>query len=164
MMYLVATDRIQAAKSRGEVLVFRRGYFPAHMQTSSDDDDEEKANTEKAARTIPLGEATGRMETTTAIHRQTKTFHWKDVCYDIKIKGNPRRLLDRVDGWVKPGTLTALMVHFYSRCLVLCEHLSVYRYAGCIGCGKDDAFGRPCRSCYDGCDQWEYVRRRLPTR
>ena len=32
-----------------------------------------------------------------------------DVCYDIKIKGEPRRILDHVDGWVKPGTLTALM-------------------------------------------------------
>jgi len=31
------------------------------------------------------------------------------VCYDIKIKGEPRRILDHVDGWVKPGTLTALM-------------------------------------------------------
>lgn len=28
---------------------------------------------------------------------------------DIKIKGEPRQLLDHVDGWVKPGTLTALM-------------------------------------------------------
>ena len=45
-----------------------------------------------------------------SIHRQTKIFHWKDVVYDIKIKGKPRRLLDHVDGWVKPGTLTALMV------------------------------------------------------
>lgn len=27
----------------------------------------------------------------------------------IKIKGEPRRILDHVDGWVKPGTLTALM-------------------------------------------------------
>jgi ABC-type multidrug transport system ATPase subunit len=31
------------------------------------------------------------------------------VCYDIKIKKKTRRLLDQVDGWVKPGTLTALM-------------------------------------------------------
>ena len=28
---------------------------------------------------------------------------------DIKIKSENRRILDRVDGWVKPGTLTALM-------------------------------------------------------
>jgi ABC-type multidrug transport system ATPase subunit len=39
----------------------------------------------------------------------TSVFHWNNVCYDIKIKKETRRLLDHVDGWVKPGTLTALM-------------------------------------------------------
>ncbi|THU83329.1 hypothetical protein K435DRAFT_765907 [Dendrothele bispora CBS 962.96] len=41
--------------------------------------------------------------------KQTSIFHWEDLCYDIKIKGEPRKLLDHVDGWVEPGTLTALM-------------------------------------------------------
>ncbi|AGO10579.1 AaceriABR126Wp [[Ashbya] aceris (nom. inval.)] len=36
-------------------------------------------------------------------------FHWRDVCYDIQIKKETRRILTNVDGWVKPGTLTALM-------------------------------------------------------
>lgn len=27
----------------------------------------------------------------------------------LQVKGGTRRLLDHVDGWVKPGTLTALM-------------------------------------------------------
>ncbi|GME81913.1 unnamed protein product [Ambrosiozyma monospora] len=36
-------------------------------------------------------------------------FHWKDVCYEVQIKTETRRILDHVDGWVKPGTLTALM-------------------------------------------------------
>ncbi|AGO13729.1 AaceriAGL142Cp [[Ashbya] aceris (nom. inval.)] len=36
-------------------------------------------------------------------------FHWRDVSYDIKIKNETRRILTNVDGWVKPGTLTALM-------------------------------------------------------
>ncbi|RAL67057.1 hypothetical protein DID88_007837 [Monilinia fructigena] len=40
---------------------------------------------------------------------KTAIFHWDDVHYDIKIKNEPRKLLDGVDGWVKPGTLTALM-------------------------------------------------------
>ncbi|CCF44605.1 multidrug resistance protein CDR1 [Colletotrichum higginsianum] len=43
------------------------------------------------------------------LEEQTAVFHWKDVCYDIKIKGEPRRILDEVSGWVKPQTLTALM-------------------------------------------------------
>lgn len=34
---------------------------------------------------------------------------WRDVCYDNKIKKEDMRLLDHVDGWVMPGTLTALM-------------------------------------------------------
>jgi len=32
-----------------------------------------------------------------------------NVCFDVKIKSENRRILDHVDGWVKPGTLTALM-------------------------------------------------------
>src|SRR2546429_4123855 len=40
---------------------------------------------------------------------QKDVFTWRDVCLDITIKGESRRLLDGVSGWVKPGTLTALM-------------------------------------------------------
>lgn len=109
-LYLVATDLIQAAKSKGEVLVFRRGYIPTHMKSAKGEDDEEKAVGDKMFQRSSFGEATHETATLAAIHRQTKIFHWKDVCYDIKIKGTPRRLLDHVDGWVKPGTLTALMV------------------------------------------------------
>lgn len=37
-------------------------------------------------------------------------FHWRRVCYDVKgAKKKNIRLLDQVDGWVQPGTLTALM-------------------------------------------------------
>ena len=43
------------------------------------------------------------------ISESVATFHWRDVCYDINIKGENRRILNNVDGWVKPGTLTALM-------------------------------------------------------
>lgn len=45
------------------------------------------------------------------IQRQTSIVSWKDVVYDIKIKGEDRRILYHIDGWVKPGTLTALMVN-----------------------------------------------------
>jgi hypothetical protein len=29
--------------------------------------------------------------------------NWRDVVYDIEIKGELRRLVDNVAGWVKPG-------------------------------------------------------------
>jgi hypothetical protein len=156
--YLWATDKIQAAKSKGEVLVFRRGYIPTHMKLMND---EENASGEKTVYITPLGKGTSKMETPAAIHRQTKIFHWKDVCYDIKIKGNPRRLLDHVDGWVKPGTLTALMVLFILRTSLFTRaHIDC---TGRIRCRQDNAFGRTRESCNHWSRDWGYVRPRPST-
>ncbi|KAG9233334.1 putative multidrug resistance ABC transporter [Amylocarpus encephaloides] len=98
-MYLSAAEFITAKKSKGEVLVFRRGHKLLADKSSND--------LESTSGRVVVPE---KIENQTAIiARQTAIFHWKDVCYDIKIKGEPRRILDHVDGWVKPGTLTALM-------------------------------------------------------
>jgi ABC-type multidrug transport system ATPase subunit/ABC-type multidrug transport system permease subunit len=40
----------------------------------------------------------------------TKTLSWSYLCYDIQINKETKRLLNDISGWVKPGTLTALMV------------------------------------------------------
>ncbi|KAF2020714.1 hypothetical protein BU24DRAFT_7207 [Aaosphaeria arxii CBS 175.79] len=102
-VYLVATEFITAKKSKGEVLVFRRGHTGLVPSKSTDD-------LEAAPAARPVGaEKTPSDNNIAIIERQTAIFQWKDVCYDIKIKGEPRRILDHVDGWVKPGTLTALM-------------------------------------------------------
>ncbi|KAB2575415.1 ABC transporter [Lasiodiplodia theobromae] len=96
--YLAATEFISAKKSKGEVLVFRRGFVPATAKS-----DVESAPAGRA----PVSEKTDN--SAAIIQKQTAIFHWEDMCYDIKIKGEDRRILDHVDGWVKPGTLTALM-------------------------------------------------------
>ncbi|CCH58043.1 hypothetical protein TBLA_0A02440 [Henningerozyma blattae CBS 6284] len=49
------------------------------------------------------------IENNAVISKSESIFHWKNLCYDINIKGENRRILSNVDGWVKPGTLTALM-------------------------------------------------------
>lgn len=102
---LLATEYITAKKSKGEVLVFRRGHVPV----------EEKSTVDK--RSIqPVRSGTkekSRVQDVSGLQRQTAIFHWEDVCYDIDIKGGTRRLLDNVDGWVEPGILTALMVSLY---------------------------------------------------
>jgi ATP-binding cassette subfamily G (WHITE) protein 2 (PDR) len=100
-VYLVATEYITAAKSKGEVLVFRRGH---KIPKSSSTDDLEGA---PAGRTVST--QYDNSDDIAIIERQTAIFQWQDVCYDIKIKKEERRILDHVDGWVKPGTLTALM-------------------------------------------------------
>ncbi|KAJ4413752.1 Multidrug resistance protein [Gnomoniopsis sp. IMI 355080] len=51
------------------------------------------------------GDANGDL----GIDRQTAIFHWRNVCYEVKVKDGIKRILDNVDGWCEPGTLTALM-------------------------------------------------------
>ena len=99
---LVATEFISAKRSKGEVLLFRRGQVPS---LSAPADEEAKIADRVVSRDL-----TRQITVPVAIQRQTAVFHWDGVNYDIKIKGEPRKLLDDVDGWVKPGTLTALMV------------------------------------------------------
>lgn len=105
-IYLVATEYITAKKSKGEVLLFRRGHKPAVLSKSRSGSDEEVG----ASKSVGVEKTSTNVDVSTILKKQTAVFHWEDVCYDIKIKGEPRRILDHVDGWVKPGTLTALMV------------------------------------------------------
>lgn len=40
--------------------------------------------------------------------KKDTTFTWKDVNYTVPVKGGTRLLLDKVEGWIKPGQMTAL--------------------------------------------------------
>ena len=109
-MYMVAAEYVSEAKSKGEVLVYRRGHKPAAVSRA------EKKRHDSEAAMANVGPAVTAERTRSnvggrggVLQQQTSVFQWKDVCYDIKIKKEDRRILDHVDGWVKPGTLTALM-------------------------------------------------------
>jgi ABC-type multidrug transport system permease subunit len=98
-VYLIATEYIAEAASKGEVLIFRRGNQPKPQQGDAE-------TTPDAAYRADEGTENAGAN----IQRQTAIFQWQDLCYDIKIKTEERRILDHVNGWVKPGTATALMV------------------------------------------------------
>ncbi|KAK0382694.1 hypothetical protein NLU13_9790 [Sarocladium strictum] len=102
-LHIVATEYISAKKSKGEILVFKRGALPAHATGKSDSEAASPGRITTAAIAQEDDGSVGHIQGSTSV------FHWTNVCYDIKIKGEPRRILDNVDGWVKPGTLTALM-------------------------------------------------------
>ena len=90
---------ITARRSKGEILLFPRGRIPKDLVASSSDEEKQR---------VPIGDH--QDAETDHIQKQEAIFSWKDVVYDIKIRKETRRILDHVDGWVKPGTLTALMV------------------------------------------------------
>lgn len=103
IVYMVATELNSASGSEAEVLVFRRGMVPAQMMQNEDG----KAVVEKSA---PSDEKKADQDgEAPKLQPQTDIFTWRDVVYDVPVKGGDRRLLDNVAGWVKPGTLTALM-------------------------------------------------------
>ncbi|KAM0471726.1 hypothetical protein ACHAP7_008991 [Fusarium lateritium] len=98
--YMFLAETVSAKKSKGEVLVFRRGH--------------KLANQKNDAESSPTGRKTviekeGYGEGHPSNFKSTSVFHWNNVCYDVKIKSENRRILDNVAGWVKPGTMTALM-------------------------------------------------------
>ncbi len=110
-MYFVAVELNSSTSSTAEVLVFRRGHVPSYMKNLDEkqaNDEEAGAPAEKGAERSSSSDEDEKADVN-VIPPQKDTFTWRDVSYDIEIKGEPRRLLDNVSGWVKPGTLTALM-------------------------------------------------------
>jgi ATP-binding cassette, subfamily G (WHITE), member 2, PDR len=108
--YLVATELNAKSTSTAEFLVFRRGHVPKYLEHTSRDAEAGKAASfttrEVSANDIAQDEKVKEVD---GLPVQKDIFTWRDVTLDISIKGEPRRLLDHVSGWVKPGTLTALM-------------------------------------------------------
>ncbi|KAF5093006.1 hypothetical protein D0Z03_002595 [Geotrichum reessii] len=95
--YMYTAETIQAQQSKGEILIFQKGHKALKNKFDEESD------------FVPGGDQDNSDGSNVKLQKQEGIFQWKDVCYDIKIKDEPRRLLDNVDGWVKPGTLTALM-------------------------------------------------------
>jgi ABC-type multidrug transport system ATPase subunit len=99
-LYLVATEYITDDKSKAEALVFRPGHAPKYLQEGHSIElgmeEVNKLELQRTSDTIRLPE-------------QKDILSWKSLNYDIPVKEGTRRLLDNVNGWVKPGSLTALM-------------------------------------------------------
>ena len=103
--YLISAEFAKPPKSKSEVLIFRRGKMPSKTAKSDSTDVEAQPRHRPV-----LAEKTVGNTVQASLTTSTSVFHWEDLCYDIKIKGSERRILDHVDGWVKPGASTALMV------------------------------------------------------
>lgn len=103
-LHLVATEYVTSERSKGEVLVFTRKALKRLSQRARRD--EETGNVGRSG----IGSQVQDSDQVANVEKQSSVFHWRNVCYDVAIKGEDCRILDHVDGWVKPGTLTALMV------------------------------------------------------
>lgn len=120
---------VRAKKSQGEVLLFQRRKFEQEISK------QQRTDAEKGESSIPMQVITDQIILKEQLHlqKQTATFHWSDITYDIKVKGGSRRLLNMIDGWVKPGTLTALMGESGAGKTTLLDVLASRKTVGIIG-------------------------------
>jgi len=91
-------------------VVFKRGREPEAvkdaLQGGKTVDEENLAGQDPEAIANDNHEQEGATEEVKPMH---DVVTWSNVCYDVDVKGEKRRLLDNVNGYVKPGALTALM-------------------------------------------------------
>lgn len=106
-VYFLTSEFVTAKKSKGEILVFRRGFVPKLASRGGDNFELSLSGPVPTVLEPPKSESI--RGGTGAFQGSTSIFHWNNVCYDIQIKKEKRRILDHIDGWIKPGTLTALM-------------------------------------------------------
>ncbi|OIW29031.1 hypothetical protein CONLIGDRAFT_715452 [Coniochaeta ligniaria NRRL 30616] len=108
---VAATETLNFSQSGGGALLFKpskRAKKQGHAKTA----DEEKAgdagddgptSREAVARTRTQDEVLGELE------RSESIFTWEDLCYTVPTAQGPKRLLNNVRGYAKPGVMVALM-------------------------------------------------------
>ncbi|CDH14452.1 probable Pleiotropic ABC efflux transporter of multiple drugs [Zygosaccharomyces bailii ISA1307] len=118
-VYLFLVEFNEGAKQKGEILVFphsaiRKMKKQNKLNTGRNDDEEKYASEEnvkisdkKMLEDSEESSSNGTGEV--GLSKSQAIFHWRNLCYDVQVKKETRRILNGVDGWVKPGTLTALM-------------------------------------------------------
>ncbi|PYH96381.1 hypothetical protein BO71DRAFT_471956 [Aspergillus ellipticus CBS 707.79] len=99
-LYLLLSEYNSSEKSKAETLVFRPGHIPQFLVSSEGIE---------GGNTTPDTPGLQENEETIHLPPQKDIISWKSLSYDIPVKIGNRRLLNNVNGWVKPGTLTALM-------------------------------------------------------
>ena len=109
LTYVLACELNKGAMQRGEMTIFPRSKLKRIRRAKRQAQRDLEAGGEEAAvAALSASQAVANADIEN-IQSGTDTFHWRDVCYDVEVKKETRRILNNVDGWVQPGTLTALM-------------------------------------------------------
>lgn len=108
LVHLLAAEFVPARASRGERLLFKRRVPGKTLPKSQDEEsggpsDAHRINRTNETRTSPediAHEARG----------PAAVMSWENISYEVKTRKGTRTILKNIDGCIKPGTLTALMV------------------------------------------------------
>ncbi|EGW32053.1 multidrug resistance protein [Spathaspora passalidarum NRRL Y-27907] len=112
IIYIMLTEFNKGAMQKGEIVLFLRSSLKNHRRKNKEDAESgklEKVSYGDATEAIKAGDNTSETSDDNELPSSQEIFHWRDLTYQVKIKKEDRVILDHVDGWVKPGQITALM-------------------------------------------------------
>lgn len=103
------------------VTVFKRSEAPKNIKDSVEDKNGTKGagDVESGERDSGSPDSQEESENVEGIAKNTSIFTWQNVNYTIPYKGGKRMLLQNVEGYVKPGRLTALIGASGAGCVCL---------------------------------------------
>lgn len=101
----------------GAVTIFKRGQVPKKLEKSIESggqagEDEEKGKNGESTAALAASSSDDELKregTTSGVAKNETVFTFRDINYVIPYEGNERKLLSDVQGFVRPGRLTALM-------------------------------------------------------
>jgi ATP-binding cassette, subfamily G (WHITE), member 2, SNQ2 len=102
-------------KGGGAVTIFKRGQVPSAIEKSIEnaeslEDEETGKMNKKGSPSDSTSPAEEKRDPSEGVVRNEAIFTWQNVNYTIPYQKGQRKLLQDVQGYVKPGKLTALMV------------------------------------------------------
>ncbi|KFG84727.1 ABC transporter [Metarhizium anisopliae] len=111
---IVMTSRWRSSSEAGPSLFIPRdtakAYKVGQQKREKDEEGQGQVSDAVVSRASLSDERTeAEDEGPTNLVRNTSVFTWKNLSYTVKTPSGDRLLLDNVQGWVKPGNLTALM-------------------------------------------------------
>lgn len=98
IVFMVASEFLTDPAAAGGIMIFKRNKETEKLLQNESNPTERIENT-------PIDEDTNKGR----LNVSKEVFNWRNLCYDIPVKGGKRRLLDNVSGFVAPGKMTALM-------------------------------------------------------
>lgn len=148
--HLLAAEYIEAQRSKGDILLFRRKDIGARP-SPADEESIEMESVRVQEKVSPDSVSSEEKLATTAegLGKQCSAFWWSNVGYDVKVNnGNEdSRILEGVDGWVTRETLTALMGSTGAGKTTLLDVLANRKSVGTVR-GEIRIDGRPRDGCF----------------
>ncbi|SGZ48672.1 CIC11C00000003493 [Sungouiella intermedia] len=106
--YLLIAEFNRAEDKGGEILVFQRAALKKSRNLQKDLENGSGAGL-KPEETVEDSTSSRHGDDGLQLALSKQIFHWRQLRYQVKIKSENRVILNNIDGWVKPGQITALM-------------------------------------------------------